>query len=53
MHAMQEHEMKPEPDYGLESYKGSGKLKNKVRNQMWVLECTVAVLTLRVLCRWP
>ena len=27
---MQEHEMKPSPDYGLESYKGSGKLKNKV-----------------------
>lgn len=27
---MQEHEMKPSPDYGLDSYKGSGKLKNKV-----------------------
>ena len=26
--------MKPRPDYGLDSYKGSGKLKNKVRNYM-------------------
>ena len=27
---LQEHEMKPQPDYGFDSYKGSGKLKNKV-----------------------
>lgn len=24
--------MDPKPDYGLDSYKGSGKLKNKVSN---------------------
>lgn len=28
---MQEERMDPPPDFGYESYKGSGKLKNKVR----------------------
>ena len=30
-HGMQEHKMDPAPDYGLGHYKGSGKLKGKVR----------------------
>jgi hypothetical protein len=33
---LQELEMKPQPDYGLDSYKGSGKLKNKVGDPMTV-----------------
>ena len=27
---LQEHEMEPQPDYGVDSYKGSGKLQKKV-----------------------
>ncbi len=27
---LQEHDLQPQPDYGFDSYKGSGKLKNKV-----------------------
>lgn len=36
-----EHEMTPKPDYGAESYKGTGKLKGKVGRQCGAMSCDV------------
>lgn len=47
---VQEHEMKPKPDYGADSYKGSGKLKGKVQHHLCATEHSIVPALHGMLC---